>query len=86
MVITKPWIFCCKPRKLFWIKIVKIVLEDIKNRIDQLQLEVKNLKERKIQQDTDIANIENINLRQRFIDISNNLLTELLKKQQQVCY
>jgi len=32
----------------------------------------------------EIANIENINLRERFIHISNNLLTEQLEKEQQV--
>lgn len=34
----------------------------------------------------EIANIENINLRERFINISNNLLTEQLEKEQQVYY
>lgn len=34
----------------------------------------------------EIENIENINLRERFINISNNLLTEQLEKEQQVCY
>jgi len=33
----------------------------------------------------EIENIENINLRERFINISNNLLTEQLEKEQQVC-
>lgn len=32
----------------------------------------------------EIANIENINLRERFINISNNLLSEQLDKEQQV--
>lgn len=32
----------------------------------------------------EIANIENINLRERFINISNNLLAEQLEKEQQV--
>lgn len=34
----------------------------------------------------EIANIENINLRERFISISNNLLSEQLDKEQQVHY
>lgn len=32
----------------------------------------------------EIANIENISLRERFLNISNNLLTEQLEKEQQV--
>lgn len=32
----------------------------------------------------EIANIENINLRERFTNLSNNLLTEQLEKEQQV--
>lgn len=49
-----------------------------------MQQEIEELKERKKQQDMEIANIENINLRERFINISNNLLTEQLEKEQQV--
>ncbi|KAL4091516.1 hypothetical protein QTP88_026192 [Uroleucon formosanum] len=58
--------------------------DDIKHKIDQLQQEIEELKERKKQQDLEIANIENINLRERFINISNNLLTEQLEKEQQI--
>ncbi|XP_060874714.1 transcription initiation factor TFIID subunit 7-like [Metopolophium dirhodum] len=58
--------------------------DDIKHKIDQLQQEIEELKERKRQQDLEIANIENINLRERFISISNNLLTEQLEKEQQI--
>lgn len=49
-----------------------------------MQQEIEELKERKKQQDLEIANIENINLRERFIHISNNLLSERLEKEQQV--
>lgn len=62
------------------------VSDDIKHKIDQLQQEIEELKERKKQQDLEIANIENINLRERFINLSNNLLTEQLEKEQQVYY
>lgn len=58
--------------------------DDIKHKIDQLQQEIEELKERKKQQDLEIANIENINLRERFISLSNNLLTEQLEKEQQI--
>ncbi|XP_050520021.1 transcription initiation factor TFIID subunit 7 [Daktulosphaira vitifoliae] len=58
--------------------------DDIKHKIDQLQLEIEELKERKKQQDMEIANIENINLRERFINISNNLFAEQLDKEQQI--
>jgi len=58
--------------------------DDIKHKINQLQQEITELKERKKQQDMEIANIENINLRERFIHISNNLLTEQLEKEQQI--
>jgi len=49
-----------------------------------LQQEIEVLKERKSQQDWKIANIENINLRERFIRLSNDLFTEQLEKEQQV--
>ncbi|KAL5233191.1 hypothetical protein ACI65C_000601 [Semiaphis heraclei] len=64
----------------------EFVSDDIKHKIDQLQQEIEELKERKKQQDLEIANIENINLRERFINLSNNLLTEQLEKEQQVYY
>lgn len=64
---------------------IKFIPDDIKHKIDQLQQEIEELKERKKQQDMEIANIENINLRERFISISNNLLTEQIEKEQQVC-
>lgn len=65
---------------------LKFILDDIKHKIDHLQSEIEELKERKRQQDMEIANIENINLRERFINISNNLLTEQLEKEQQVYF
>lgn len=68
--------------KLFMYKLY--ILDDIKHKIEQLQNEIEELKERKKQQDMEIANIENINLRERFINISNNLFAEQLDKEQQV--
>lgn len=61
-----------------------VSVDDIKHKIDQLQQEIEELKERKKQQDLEISNIENINLRERFINLSNNLLTEQLEKEQQI--
>ncbi|XP_050424901.1 transcription initiation factor TFIID subunit 7 isoform X2 [Adelges cooleyi] len=58
--------------------------DDIKHKIEQLQQEIEDLKERKKQQDLEISNIENINLRERFISISNNLFAEQLDKEQQI--
>lgn len=75
-------------KKIFYFLycILKFVLDDIKHKIDQLQQEIEELKERKKLQDMEIANIENISLRERFLNISNNLLTEQLEKEQQVYY
>lgn len=50
-----------------------------------LQAELAELKNRRHQQELEIANIENIALRQRFQDILDNLLTEQLEKEQEVC-
>ncbi|XP_050060182.1 transcription initiation factor TFIID subunit 7-like isoform X2 [Aphis gossypii] len=66
------------------LKAGNVSADDIKHRIDQLQQEIEELKEHKKQQDLEIANIENINLRERFINLSNNLLTEQLEKEQQI--
>jgi len=64
----------------------EFVSDYIKHKIDQLKQEIEDLKDRKSQQDFQIANIENINLRERFISLSNNLLTEQLEKEQQVYF
>ncbi|KAL5238965.1 hypothetical protein ACI65C_006375 [Semiaphis heraclei] len=65
------------------LKAGNVSADDIKHKICQLQQEIEDLKKRKSQQDWEIANIENINLRERFIGLSNNLLTEQLEKEQQ---
>ncbi|XP_016657472.1 transcription initiation factor TFIID subunit 7-like [Acyrthosiphon pisum] len=66
------------------LKAGNVSANDIKHKINQLQQEIEVLKERKSQQDWEIANIENINLRERFIRLSNNLFTEQLEKEQQI--
>ncbi|XP_022181374.1 transcription initiation factor TFIID subunit 7-like [Myzus persicae] len=66
------------------LKAGSVSADDIKHKIDQLRQEIEDLKERKLQQDWQIANIENINLRERFISLSNNLHTEQLEKEQQI--
>jgi len=71
---------------LLYLSNIELVSDDIKHKIDQLQQDIEVLKERKSQQDWEISKIENINLRERFISISNNLLTEQLEKEQQVYY
>jgi hypothetical protein len=43
-----------------------------------------DLRNRRQQQELEIANIENYALRQRFQDILDNLLTEQLEKEQEV--
>ncbi|XKL67736.1 hypothetical protein PGB90_003227 [Kerria lacca] len=57
--------------------------ENIRARMNTLQIELNELKTRRHQQELEIANIENIALRQRFQDILDNLLSEQLEKEQQ---
>lgn len=52
--------------------------------MNALQAELSELKARRQQQEIELANIENIALRQRFQDILDNLLSEQLEKEQQV--
>lgn len=54
--------------------------------MNTLQIELNELKTRRHQQELEIANIENIALRQRFQDILDNLLSEQLEKEQQVIF
>lgn len=58
--------------------------ENIRARMETLQMELAELKARRHQQELEIANIENLALRQRFQHILDNLLTEQLEKEQQV--
>lgn len=52
--------------------------------METLEAELAELKTRRNQQEVEIANIENLALRQRFQHILDNLLTEQLEKEQQV--
>ena len=56
----------------------------IRAKIEVLQQELADVRNRRQQQELEIANIENYALRQRFQDILDNLLTEQLEKEQQV--
>lgn len=58
--------------------------ENLRNKMNVLQAELNELKARRQQQETELANIENSALRQRFQDILDNLLSEQLEKEQQV--
>lgn len=52
--------------------------------MNALQVELAELKNRRHQQELEIASIENIALRQRFQDNLDNLLSEQLDKEQEV--
>uniref|UniRef100_A0A1B6BZ07 TAFII55 protein conserved region domain-containing protein n=1 Tax=Clastoptera arizonana TaxID=38151 RepID=A0A1B6BZ07_9HEMI len=56
---------------------------EIRSRMEILQRELTELRVRKHQQESEITNIENHALRQRFQDILDNLLTEQLEKEQE---
>lgn len=57
--------------------------ENIRARLEILEKELTDLRNRRQQQELEIANIENQALRQRFQDILDNLLTEMLEKEQE---
>ncbi|XP_067000538.2 transcription initiation factor TFIID subunit 7 isoform X2 [Anabrus simplex] len=52
-------------------------------RVETLEKELADLRNRRQQQELEIANIENYALRQRFQDILDNLITEQLEKEQE---
>ncbi|XP_046743934.1 transcription initiation factor TFIID subunit 7 [Diprion similis] len=58
--------------------------DTIQARIDTLYSELTELKQRRHQQEMEIANIENYTLRQRFQDILDNLLTQQIEKEQEL--
>ncbi|XP_012254497.1 transcription initiation factor TFIID subunit 7 [Athalia rosae] len=58
--------------------------DSIQARIDTLYSELADLKQRRHQQELEIANIENYTLRQRFQDILENLLTQQVQKEQEL--
>lgn len=51
--------------------------------MEQLQLQLADLRTRREQQEMEIVNIENHALRQRFQEILDNLTQELLEKEQE---
>lgn len=61
-----------------------LFVASIRSRLDALQQQLADLRNRRQQQELEIANIENYALRQRFQDILDNLLTEQLEKEQEV--
>lgn len=58
--------------------------ESLRERMNGLQKELEDLRSRRQQQEAEVANIENMALRQRFQDILDNLLTEQMQKEQEV--
>ncbi|KAK5639985.1 hypothetical protein RI129_010796 [Pyrocoelia pectoralis] len=48
-------------------------------------MELADLKTRRLQQEIEIENLENLALRQRFQDILDRLLQEQLEKEQEQC-
>ncbi|XP_014252091.1 transcription initiation factor TFIID subunit 7 [Cimex lectularius] len=61
-------------------------IDEIRARVDQLQKDLADLKERRNQQEMEVANIENHALRQRFQDLLDNLLQQQLEKEQEYQY
>ncbi|KAF5287056.1 hypothetical protein FQR65_LT12357 [Abscondita terminalis] len=56
---------------------------NIETRLDELDAELADLKGRRLQQELEIENLENLALRQRFQDILDRLLQEILEKEQE---
>lgn len=57
--------------------------EKIYERMEQLQVELADLRVSREQKESEIVNIENLTLQQRFKDILDNLLQELLEKERE---
>lgn len=57
----------------------------MQTRLATLHAELTELRQRRQQQELEIANIENVKLRQRFQEILDNLLTQEMQKVQEVC-
>lgn len=62
-----------------------ILIDSLQSRLDTLHAELAELRQRRQQQEIEIANIENLKLRQRFQEILDNLLTQEMQKVQEVC-
>lgn len=56
----------------------------MQTRLATLHAELAELRQRRQQQEIEIANIENVKLRQRFQEILDNLLTQEMQKVQEV--
>lgn len=71
---------------MYFLKLVSSLsfVASIRSRLDVLQQQLADLRNRRQQQELEIANIENYALRQRFQAILDNLLTEQLEKEQEV--
>lgn len=61
-----------------------IFSDNIQFKITELKKEIGELKIRREEQDDIITSIENMNLKERFIIASNNLLSMQLEKEQQL--
>ncbi|KOC67187.1 Transcription initiation factor TFIID subunit 7 [Habropoda laboriosa] len=59
--------------------------DSLQTRLATLHAELAELRQRRQQQEIEIANIENVKLRQRFQEILDNLLTQEMQKVQEVC-
>jgi len=56
----------------------------LKDRLKVLEMELNELRSKRQQQEQEIVKMENMSLRQRFQDILDNLLTELMQKELEV--
>lgn len=61
------------------------ITDSLQTRLATLHTELAELRQRRQQQELEIANIENVKLRQRFQEILDNLLTQEMQKVQEVC-
>lgn len=52
--------------------------------MEEIEVELRDLKVRRLQQDSKIENIENLALRQRFQDISDRLYQEQVTKESEM--
>lgn len=66
------------------ISVVEKISDSLQTRLATLHAELAELRQRRQQQEIEIANIENIKLRQRFQEILDNLLTQEMQKVQEV--
>ncbi|XP_012284567.1 transcription initiation factor TFIID subunit 7 [Orussus abietinus] len=58
--------------------------DSLQARLETLHMELNELRQRRQQQELEIANIENFKLRQRFQEILDNLLTQEMQKEQEI--